>query len=101
MANETEQLKKEISKLKLAVGELAILNEIALTISTKIDLDRVVDLIIQKCVKHLKVDQGAVMLLDEKDKDTPFHTIIRKGDSKGDQLPFRLDVQLPERIVYQ
>ena len=94
MLNETEQLKQEVSNLKLAVGELAILNEIALTIGSIVDLDRVVDLIIQKCVKHLNVDQGAVMLLDEKDKDTPFHTIVRKGDSKTDQLPFRLDSQL-------
>jgi phosphoserine phosphatase RsbU/P len=94
MLNETEQLKEENAKLKLAVGELAILNEIALTISSIVDLDRVVDFIIQKCVKHLQVDQGAVMLLDEKDKDTPFHTVVRKGDSKTDQLPFRLDAQL-------
>ena len=94
MVSETEQLKQEISNLKLAVGELAILNEIALTIGSIVDLDCVVDLIIQKCVKHLNVDQGAVMLLDEKDKDSPFHTIVRKGDSKTDQLPFRLDAQL-------
>ena len=94
MVSETEQLKHEILKLKLAVGELAILNEIALTISSIVDFDRVVDIIIQKCVKHLHVDQGAVMLLDEKDKDSPFHTVVRKGDSKTDQLPFRLDTQL-------
>jgi sigma-B regulation protein RsbU (phosphoserine phosphatase) len=94
MASETELLKHEILKLKLAVDELAILNEIALTISSIVDLNHVVDLIIQKCVKHLHVDQGAVMLLDEKDKVTPFHTVVRKGDSKTNQLPFRLDAQL-------
>ena len=94
MVSESEHLKHEILKLKLAVDELAILNEIALTISSIVDLESVVDLIIKKCIKHLHVDQGAVMLLDEKDKATPFHTIIRKGDSKSDQLPFRLDAQL-------
>ena len=34
------------------------------------------------------------MLLDEKDTQNPFHTMIRKQDSTTNLLPFRLDTQL-------
>lgn len=94
MENEVDRLRKEVAHLKLAVAELAILNEIAITISSIVDLERVVDVIIQKCVKHLHVEQGAVLLLDESDKDSPLRTVVRKGDSKMEQLPYRLDAQL-------
>jgi len=57
-------------------------------------MEHLVELIVKKCVKHLKVEQGAIMLLNEKDKDKPFHTMIRKQDSKVDLLPYRLDNQI-------
>jgi sigma-B regulation protein RsbU (phosphoserine phosphatase) len=45
-------------------------------------------------VKHLNVEQGAIMLLDESDKDKPLHTMIRKQQSSFDLLPYRFDTQL-------
>ena len=67
-----EQLKKKIEKLeeenrhlKVGIAELAILNEIATAIRSTQSLEKVIDLIIHKCVKHLHVEQGAVLLLDE------------------------------------
>jgi len=50
--------------------------------------------LLENSVKHLKVEQGVVMLLDEKDQDKPFHTMIRKQDSTTNLLPYRLDTQL-------
>ena len=41
-------------------------------------------------MKHLKVEQAAVMLLER----ASFHTMVRKVDSKVDGLPYRLDAQL-------
>lgn len=87
---DVERLKTENFRLRMAVEELSILNEIATAISSTLDLDRVVDLIVQKCMKHLKVEQAAVMLLER----ASFHTMVRKVDSKVDGLPYRLDAQL-------
>jgi sigma-B regulation protein RsbU (phosphoserine phosphatase) len=87
-------LEEENQRLRLAVEELSVLNDIATAITSTQSLQQIVDLIIQKCVKHLKVEQGAVMLLDEKDQENPFHTIVRKQDTIRDVLPFRLDTQL-------
>ena len=92
--NKIIQLQNEVDRLKTAVEELSILNEIATAISSTTTLDKVINLIVQKCVKHLKVEQGAVQLLDEKDEVNPFHTMIRTQDSQLNFLPYRLDTQL-------
>jgi len=88
------QLVEENRRLKAAVEELSALNEIATAITSTQTLEQIVDLIVRKCVKHIKVEQGAVMLLDEKDESKPFHTMIRKQDSLSNILPYRLDAQL-------
>ncbi|HKI77122.1 MAG TPA: GAF domain-containing SpoIIE family protein phosphatase [Ignavibacteriaceae bacterium] len=88
------RLQDENQKLRLAVEELSVLNEIATAITSTQSIEKIVDLIVRKCVKHIKVEQGVVMLLDEKDTQNPFHTMIRKQDSTANLLPFRLDTQL-------
>jgi len=89
-----ERLTEENKRLRLAVEELSILNDIATAITSTQSLEQIVELIVQKCVKHLKVEQGAVMILDEMDQDNPFHTMVRKQDTVADILPYRLDTQL-------
>lgn len=89
-----DQLIEENTRLRAAVEELSILNDIATAISSTQSLEKIVDLIVHKCVKHLRVEQGAVMLLNEKDMNKPFHTMIRKQDSVISSLPYRLDAQL-------
>jgi phosphoserine phosphatase RsbU/P len=87
-------LEKENQRLRNAVEELAILNEIAIAVSSTQSLDSIVNLIVKKCVKHLKVEQAVVMLLNEKDLDKPFQTMIRQQDSVAGVLPYRFDTQL-------
>ncbi len=89
-----DQLIEENTRLRAAVEELSILNDIATAISSTQSLEKIVDLIVHKCVKHLRVEQGAVMLLNEKDLNNPFHTMIRKQDSVINSIPYRLDAQL-------
>jgi len=89
-----KQLQVENQRLRVAVEELSVLNEIATAISSTLDLNRVIELIVQKCVKHLKVDQGAIWLLEEKDEATPLKTMVRQVNSEAERLPYRLDTQL-------
>jgi sigma-B regulation protein RsbU (phosphoserine phosphatase) len=90
-----ENLELENNRLRKAVEELSVLNEIAVQITSTKEIDSIVDQIVQRCVKHLKVEQGAVMLLDEQDKASSLHTMIRKADTTQSKiLPFRLDTQL-------
>lgn len=84
----------EIQKLKLAVKELSILNDIATAVSTAHDLNQVIELIVHECVNHLNVEQGAIMLLDQTETDDQFHTIVREIDTDTDVVPFHFGVQL-------
>ena len=88
------KLDDENRRLRAAIEELSILNDIATTISSTLTLEQIIDLIVQKCIKHLEVEQGAVMLLDEKEQDSEFKTMIRKANSSYEVLPLRLDTQL-------
>jgi len=92
--NKTSKLEDENLRLRRAVEELSIINEIATAISSTFTMEKIVDLIVKKCVKHLKVEQTAVMLLDEKGGERPFKTMIRKVDTSGEILPFRFNEQL-------
>lgn len=84
----------EIQRLRAAVQELAVLNDIATAISSVYELDQVVELIVLKCVKHLKVEQGAVMLLEDEQSSDPFQTMVRQADSQTEIIPYHLGVQL-------
>ncbi|MCH8069271.1 MAG: SpoIIE family protein phosphatase [Candidatus Marinimicrobia bacterium] len=84
----------EVQRLQAAVQELSVLNDIAVAVSSARELNDVVELIIQKCIKHLKVEQGAVLLLDQEKPDSPFRTMVREMDSKIDVVPYHFGLQL-------
>ncbi len=92
--SEISRLQKENLRLRRAVDELSILNEIAVAINSSLSLDRILESVIKKCTKHLKVEQAAVMLLDEEKETKPFQTMIRGWETGADILPYRLDTQL-------
>lgn len=89
-----QDLENEVKRLRMAVEELSILNEIATAIGSTLSLDRIIDLIIQKCVRHMNVEQAAVMILDEKESGKPFKTMVRMADKTNHMMPYRLDEQL-------
>ncbi|NHZ85066.1 MAG: SpoIIE family protein phosphatase [Planctomycetia bacterium] len=84
----------EIQKLKLAVKELSVLNDIATAVSTTHDLNQVIELIVHECVNHLNVEQGAIMLLDPTETDDQFRTIVREIDTDTEIVPYHFGVQL-------
>ena len=92
--NQNNSLLKENERLRNAIAELSIINDIATTINSTQPVEQIVDIIVKKCVKHLNVEQGAIMLLDEKDKEKPLQTMIREQQSSLDLLPYRFDAQL-------
>jgi phosphoserine phosphatase RsbU/P len=89
-----DRLREENRRLKIAIDELSALNDIATAITSNQSVESVIDLIVRKCIKHLKVQQAVVMLLNENDMVNPFHTMIRKQETINNILPFRLDNQL-------
>ena len=92
-------LVQENIRLRNALAELSVLNDIATTINSTQPVEKIVDLIVKKCVKHLNVEQGAIMLLDEKDKEKPLYTMIREQHSSLNLLPYRLDAYLNGAVL--
>jgi signal transduction histidine kinase/ActR/RegA family two-component response regulator len=96
---EIEKLKDENRRLRDAIGELKILNDISMSLGTEISEDKVLDLIIKKCIIHLGVEQGVIHMLEEADSDKQLKTVIRKSDSKAQNYSFHLGVQIAGKIV--
>ncbi len=89
-----DHLRRENQRLQRSVLELSVLNDVATAIGSTLALDEIIDLIIEKCVKHFRVEQGAVLLLDERQDRVSFRTMVRKLDTAGYRQPYRLDAEL-------
>jgi signal transduction histidine kinase/DNA-binding response OmpR family regulator len=77
-----KELEAEISRLKSAVMELKVLNEIAISSGKATDIDQILNLIVQKSVKAIKAEQGSLLLVTP-NKEEPFKTIIRQDDTSS------------------
>ena len=89
-----KRLETENQRLKRAVEELSVLNEVALAVTSASAVDEVINSIVQKCVKHLHVEQGAVLLLDRQQEQAPLKTMVRKVRSDYSGIPYRLGDQI-------
>jgi len=92
--NDFQKLNEENQKLRLAVNELSILNDIASSISSTQPVENIVDTIVLKCVKHLHAEEGTVSLLEKEDEDQKFYTMIRRQDLTQQRVPIHLDHQI-------
>ncbi len=98
--NRIQFLEEENKKLKEIIQELSILNDIATAISTTLSLDKIINLIVDKCIKHFEVEQGAVMLVENKKEQQPaLYTMVRRIDQTNYLMPYRLNEQLIEWML--
>ena len=88
------RLEAENTRLRRAVEELSVLNDVATAIASASSLEAIVDLVVQKCVKHLAVDQGAVLMFGKKDEAAALHTMVRKVQTDLRRDPYRLSEQV-------
>jgi sigma-B regulation protein RsbU (phosphoserine phosphatase) len=94
-----DRVEAENARLKQAVEELSVLNEIATAIDSSMAVDEINRLIISKCIKRMGVEQGVIRLLDASSPDQAFKTLVRVVDHSEDGLPFRLGLTLTGWIL--
>ncbi len=94
-----EALQQENKKLRNSLNELAVLNDIAIAISSSQSLDKIIDLIVHKCIRYFAVEQAAVLLLENEEKKDMFRTLVRHADQSRLILPYRLNDQLTGWMV--
>ena len=75
-----QELEKEIQRLKTAVSELTVLNELAVAASSTREVDQMLDIVLKKSIRAVNAEQGSISLLTEQE-DKPFKTLIRHGDT--------------------
>jgi len=93
LSDKTDALEEENIRLRRAVAELTILNELAAAIDSTMTTDQIMNLIVQKAIKSVGVEQGAIMLITDKAL-SPMKTLIRSMDASSEGVPYRLGVSL-------
>jgi sigma-B regulation protein RsbU (phosphoserine phosphatase) len=89
-----EKLDEEKERLKRAVKELSILNDIGVAISSTMAVDKMTELILKRCIKHIGAEQGAIWLVEQKPEVDPLKTFMRVSDPILSGLPYRLGMNL-------
>ncbi len=84
------QQEERIRDLEKRVEELAILNELSTSLSSTLDLDKVLTLIMERINAVLKVQAGSLLLIDDKTGELVFQ--IALGEKAEEVKPFRLQM---------
>ncbi|MEJ2613664.1 MAG: ATP-binding protein [Ignavibacteriaceae bacterium] len=75
-----KELEDEVRRLREAVEELKVLNEIAVAARKATDIDQMLNIIVQKSIVALNAEQGSILLVTQNEND-PFTTYIRQDDT--------------------
>ncbi len=73
-------LQDETSRLRRAVEELSILNDLARTISASLDPQEVMDVIIRRSLRAVQAEQGVITMVEQQSAD-PLKTLVRAMNS--------------------
>ncbi|HPN34013.1 MAG TPA: PP2C family protein-serine/threonine phosphatase [bacterium] len=87
------QLQEENRKLRRAVDELVILNELALDIGAKLDLQEILRLVVKRSIKAVHAEQGTITLVKRQQQDLQ-QTLVRTQQSTDHGQPFHLNQAL-------
>lgn len=84
---------REIARLKSAVEELTVLNELAMATSRTLEVQETLDVIVEKAVKAVKAEQGSILLLTD-EPEAPLKTLIRQADRRSRILTYKVGTNI-------
>jgi len=79
------RLEEENQRLRKAVDELSILNELARVISSIMSLDAVIENIVKRSIRAVHAEQGVITLVNQQSSDTMKTLVRAMGDSREQQ----------------
>lgn len=88
--DQTVLLTEENQRLRKAVEELSILNDMARVISSTMTMDAVIENIVKRAVKAIGGQQGMITMVDEQ-SPTEMKTLIRAQNSTSNLQTFHLN----------
>ena len=86
-------LQEENQRLQRAVGELALLNDLAREIGASLNSEEIMQTIIRRSLRAVDAEQGVITLIDQH-ASTPMKTLVRTRVSSGGQQAFHLEQSL-------
>lgn len=90
MASRLQKLESENRRLKRAVEELSVLNDLSREIGASLDSDEIMGVIIRRSLEAVRAEQGVITLVDE-DLKQPLKTLVRTRSKSADHSAFHLD----------
>ncbi len=87
------RLQAENQRLKRAVEELALLNDLAREIGASLNSQEVMQSIIRRSLRAMNAEQGVITLIDQQAL-APMRTLVRTRVSSGRQQAFHLEQSL-------
>ena len=94
-----QELEEELNNAKSAVEELKVLNEIAIGAGRAIDVDQTLNIVLQKTIKAVNAEQGAILLVSENQKDI-LRTFIRQDDTSKVRESYRVNRHITGWILF-
>ncbi|MCP4567494.1 MAG: SpoIIE family protein phosphatase [FCB group bacterium] len=94
MVDDMRRLVDENRRLKTAVKELAVINEIAGVINSTMPVEEISRRIMDKVVAALKASEAAVHLFSDKDDQLTPHTFVRGKQDDSSTGKARLDITI-------
>ena len=88
-----ESLLDEISKLRRAVSELSILNDLARDIGASINSQKIMQRVINRSLRAVSAEQGNITLVGPEGTD-PHKTLVRDMVSSSHHQPYHIDQAL-------
>lgn len=88
-----KQLEQENKRLRSAIEELSVLNDLALAISGSLDSEKIMRSIISRSIRAIGAEQGDITLIAE-DEVNPAQTLVRSMVSSRNHAPFHLNQNL-------
>lgn len=88
-----DALQEENRRLRRAVEELSIINDLSRTISAALDPDEIMSTIIRRSMRAVNAEQGVITLVEQA-KNDPMKTLVRAMVSSADQEKFHMNQAL-------
>ncbi|MFQ5824545.1 MAG: sigma 54-interacting transcriptional regulator, partial [bacterium] len=92
------ELETKIQELNKSLYELQALNQLAMAISSTMDLDAIINTILQESIKLTQADQGSI-LLSKEETEEKFTTLIRMGSNKDEALVHKMCLNIAGWIL--
>ena len=92
------QLERELHRLKSAVEELAVLNDLAIAAGRSLEVDQMLDIIVEKSIKAVKAEQGSILLVTDQ-KDAPLKTLVRQADRRSRVMTYKVGTSITGWVV--